>query len=104
MSYEDYLHVLLFLCVSDSDLIGRTRDLITLNVNQSQNSGDELTDLSYFTMDKTVTAVKTTCKAQLDMVVVPDNFMDLFLNGNETQQTIEKYDDGYVYYTMIRGY
>lgn len=103
MSYEDYLHVLLFLCVDDSDLVNRTSDLITLNVNQSQNSSDDLTSLT-FKMSNTVTAVKTTCKAQLDMVVVPDNFLSLFLSGNETQQNIEGYDDKYVYYTMIRGY
>ncbi len=42
ISYEDYLHVLLFLCISPSDLTSRTSDLITLNVNQSQKQRDTL--------------------------------------------------------------
>ena len=104
LSYEDYLHVLLFLCISPSDLTSRTSDLITLNVNQSQNSGDTLSAPLKFKMTETVTAVKTTCKAKLDLVVVPQHFMEMFLGGDETQQKIEKLDDDYVYYTMIRGY
>lgn len=104
MSYEDYLHVLLFLCENNSTLVSRTSDLITLNVNQSQNQSDTLSAPLNFEMANTVTAVKTTCKAKLDMVVVPPNFMDLFLGGGDTQKRIEAYDDDYVYYTMIRGY
>ena len=104
MSYEDYLHVLLFLFVSPSDLTSRTSDLITLNVNQSQNSGDKLSAPLAFKMTETVTAIKTSCKAKLDMVVVPPHFYDMFLGGNETQQRIEALDDDYINYTMIRGY
>lgn len=104
LSYEDYLHVLLFLCISPGDLTSRTSDLITLNVNQSQNSGKTLSAPLKFKMTETATAVKTTCKAKLDMVVVPQHFMDMFLGGDETQKMIEKLDDDYVYYTMIRGY
>lgn len=104
MSYEDYLHVLLFLCKSESTLVSRTSDLITLNVNKSQNEGDILSAPLDFKMSETATAVKTTCKAQLNMVVVPKHYLDMFLDGNETQKRIEEYDDNYVNYTMIRGY
>lgn len=104
LSYEDYLHVLLFLCISPGDLTSRTSDLITLNVNQSQNSSDTLHAPLKFKMTETVTAVKTTCRAKLDMVVVPQHFMDMFLGGDETQRKIEEMDDDYIYYTMIRGY
>lgn len=104
MSYEDYLHVLLFLCKDESTLVSRTSDLITLNVNQSKNKGDVLSAPLDFKMSDTMTAIKTTCKAKLDMVVAPENFMNMFLGGNDTQKRIEAYDDGYIYYTMIRGY
>lgn len=109
LSYEDYLHVLLFLFVGPSDLVGRTSNLVTLNVNQAKKEGEKNGDDALsapldFKMSKTVTAVKTTCKAKLDMVVVPQNFMELFLGGDETQKAIEGLDDEYVYYTMIRGY
>lgn len=104
MSYEDYLRVLLFVCKSSDTITSRTSDLITLNVNQSQNSGDTLSAPLAFKMSDAYTAVKTTCKAKLEMVVVPDYMMDLFLGGNDTQTQIQSYDDGYIGYTMIRGY
>ncbi len=104
MSYEDYLRVLLFVCKSSDTITSRTSDLITLNVNQSQNSGDTLSAPLDFKMSEAYTAVKTTCKAKLEMVVVPDYMLNMFLGGNETQTQIQAYDDGYIGYTMIRGY
>ncbi len=104
MSYEDYLRVLLFVCKSSSTITSRTSDLITLNVNQSQKKGETLSAPLNFKMSEAYTAVKTTCKAKLDMVVVPDYMLNMFLGGNETQTQIQAYDDGYIGYTMIRGY
>lgn len=104
MSYEDYLRVLLFVCKDSGTVVKRTSDLITLNVNQSQNTGDTLSAPLNFKMSEAYTAVKTTCKAKLDMVVVPEYMLNLFLNGNDTQTQIQAYDDGYIGYTMIRGY
>ncbi|MBO5143912.1 MAG: hypothetical protein J6C19_00050 [Lachnospiraceae bacterium] len=104
MSYEDYLRVLLFVCKDSGTIVSRTSDLITLNVNQSQNKEDVLSAPLAFHMSDTFTAVKTTCKAKLEMVVVPEYMLDLFLNGNDTQKQIQSYDDGYISYTMIRGY
>lgn len=104
MSYEDYLRVLLFVCKSSDTITSRTSDLITLNVNQSQNSADTLSAPLDFKMSEAYTAVKTTCKAKLEMVVVPDYMLDLFLGGSDTQTQIQSYDDGYIGYTMIRGY
>lgn len=107
LSYEDYLRILLFIMVDDENLIRRTQNLITLNVNQSQREekDSEMTKADIkFQMDAAYTAIKSTCKAKLEFVVVPDRMMNLFLNGNETQSQINAYDDGYAAYSVIRGY
>lgn len=103
LDYEDYLYVLLCLMLDGDTLMSRTANLITLNVNQAQNSGDTLTALK-FKMSKTVTAVKSTCKVKADFVVVPDNFMKMYLSGTKTQSLIEVLEDEYFGYSMIRGY
>ena len=102
-SYEDYLHVLLYFLVDDNTLLSRTANLITLNVNQAQNEGDTLTELD-FTMEDTVTAVKSTCKVKLDFVIVPDSIADLFYSGTDTGSVIESVEDRYYGYSVIRGY
>ena len=103
LSYEDYLYVLLCLLVDDNTLLSRTANLITLNVNQAQNEGDTLTELD-FTMEDTVTAVKSTCKVKLDFVIVPDSIADLFYSGTDTGSVIESVEDRYYGYSVIRGY
>lgn len=105
LSYENYLYILLCLFVDHNTLLQRTSDLITLNVNQAalEDSTSELNKLD-FKMENTVTAVKSTCKVKMDFVVIPDNFAELFLNGTETESKIEKLEDHYFGYTVIRGY
>ena len=103
LSYENYLYVLLCLLVDDNTLLSRTANLITLNVNQAQNEGDTLTELD-FTMEDTVTAVKSTCKVKLDFVIVPDSIADLFYSGTDTGSVIESVEDRYYGYSVIRGY
>ena len=103
LTYEDYVYVLLCLMLDGDTLMARTANLITLNVNQAQNSGDTLTELK-FKMSDTVTAIKSTCKVKMDFVVVPDNFMRMYLSGTSTESLVEVLEDEYFGYSVIRGY
>lgn len=104
LSYENYLYILLCF-VDHNTLLQRTSDLITLNVNQAvrQDKEAELTKLD-FKMEDTVTAVKSTCKIKMDFVIVPENIMELFLKGTETENKIEFLEGHYYGYSIIRGY
>ncbi len=102
LSYEDYLYVLICLFINDNTLLSRTSNLITLNVNQAQNSGDTLSSLK-FKMSDTVTAVKSTCKIKADFVIVPENIAKLFYDA-DTNAQIEALEDNYYGYSVIRGY
>lgn len=103
LSYEDYMYILMCLFVKNDDLLDRTSDLITLNVNQSQNEGDTLETLD-FKMSQTVTAVKSTCEVDLKFVIVPENYVNMFLSGSDAKAVIQKLDDGSYGYSVIRGY
>ena len=105
LSYEDYTYIMMCLFVNTNSLLDRTSNLITLNVNQSQNSDPNatLSNLT-FNMEKTVTAVKSTCEVKFDFVIVPDNFMNSFVPQGNTRDTMQKLEDGTYAYTMIRGY
>lgn len=104
LSYEDYLHIMLFFLRSDDTLLGRTSDLITLNVNQSQlSSGEELTSLD-FKMSETQTAVRSSCSAKLDMIMIPDSFLQMFSGGSGLEERVRAIDDNTIVYSVIRGY
>jgi len=104
LSYEDYLFIMLFFFTSESDILARTSNLITLNVNQSMlGDGEELKELK-FKMKDTVTAVKSTCEVNLDFVIVPENFINMFIAGSDTEAIIRKLDNGSYGYSVIRGY
>lgn len=103
LTYENYLFVLICLLVDDNTLLSRTSNLITLNVNQAQNSGDTLSTLS-FKMADTVTAVEATCKVKEDFVVLPKNILELYLKGTGTESLINVLEDHYFGYSIIRGY
>lgn len=103
LSYEDYLYLLMLLMVDTDTLTDRTANLITLNVNQSQNKGDTLTSLD-FKMSETVTAIESTCKVKMDFIVVPDNIANLFLSGTEAETRIKSLEDRFTGFTLIRGY
>ncbi len=104
LSYEDYMFVLLCFMVNKDDLAGRTSDLITLNVNQSLNETSEDLKTLSFKMANTVTAVKATCEIQLDFVVVPENFMKMYMSNTTTESIVQQLNDGGYQYTVIRGY
>lgn len=101
--YEDYLYVLLCLMLDSNTLMSRTANLITLNRNQALNTADTLSSLS-FKMSDTVTAIQSTCKVKSDFVVVPENFMEIYLSGTSTESLIETLEDSYLGYSIIRGY
>ena len=103
LSYEDYIYILMCLFISEDTLLDRTSNLITLNVNQSQNEGDTLTKLD-FKMSDTVTAVKSTCKINEKFLIVPENFINMYLTGTDTKAMIQRLDDGSYGYSVIRGY
>lgn len=103
LSYEDYLFVMMCLFVNEDDLLKRTSNLITLNVNKSQTTEDKLTSLD-FKMSETVTAIKSTCEVDLKFLIVPKNFVNMFLDGSDTQSIIQKLDDTTYGYSIIRGY
>lgn len=103
LSYEDYMYVLLCLFTDEDTLLDRTSNLITLNVNQSQNEEDELSFLK-FKMSDTVTAVKSTCKINEKFLIVPEQFVNMYLSGTETGAMIQKLDNGFYGYSVIRGY
>ena len=103
LSYEDYMYILMCLFISEDTLLDRTSNLITLNVNQSQNEGDIFTKLD-FKMSDTVTAVKSTCKINEKFLIVPENFINMYLTGTDTKAMIQRLDDGSYGYSVIRGY
>ena len=84
-------------------MLARTSNLITLNMNQAKNKGDTLSTLD-FKMQDTVTAVKSTCKVKADFVVLPDNFAEMFYSGTKTESQIERLENHYFGYSVIRGY
>ncbi len=102
MSYEDYMYVLLTLFVNQNDLLDRTSNLITLNVNQSQNDGGTLSALD-FKMSDTVTAIKSSCNVNLKFVIVPDNFLNMFITA-DSADIMQKVDNSAYKYSIIRGY
>ncbi len=104
LSYEDYLHIMLFFLKSDDTLLQRTSDLITLNVNQSQlSSGEQLTSLD-FKMSETQTAVRSSCSTKLDMIMIPDSFLQMFSGGSGLEERVRAIDDDTIVYSVIRGY
>lgn len=104
ISYEQYAFVLMCLLTSSSDLMQRTSDLITLNVNQAKaEKGAEITaDLS-FKMKDTVTAVKTTCKVKSEIAITPQKQREIFLE-DEGKGILDRVGKRYWGYSVVRGY
>ena len=103
LTYEDYMFVLLCIFTDSNTLTSRTANLITLNMNQAKHKGGEWSSLD-FKMQDTVTAVKATCKVKADFVVLPDNFAEMFYSGTSTESQIERLENHYFGYSVIRGY
>lgn len=103
LSYEDYVFILLCIFTDTNTLMSRTSNLVTLNMNQAKHKGGEWSSLD-FKMQDTVTAVKATCKVKADFVVLPDNFAEMFYSGTSTESQIERLENHYFGYSVIRGY
>lgn len=103
LSYEDYMYILLCIFVDTDTLLQRTSNLITLNVNQAEQKAEELMTLN-FKMNDTVTAVKSTCLIDLQFMIVPEGFINLFLSDRDATNVIQKLEDGKYAYSVIRGY
>ncbi len=104
ISYEQYIFILMMLLTSPDDLLQRTSDLITLNVNQAKApKGTEISSDLSFKMTGTVTAVNATCKVKADFVVIPDNFATMFM-GQESRDQMDVIENQYFGYSIIRGY
>ena len=103
LTYEDYMYVLMCLFVDSGTLLERTSNLITLNVNQAEQKADKLTTLN-FKMNSTVTAVKSTCTIDIDFVIVPEGFVNMFLPDSDATNVIQKLEDGTYGYSVIRSY
>jgi len=107
LGYEDYLYLLMYLTVSTDTLLDRTQTLISLNVNQGMRAPEdkekELSELK-FKMQDTVTAVESSCKVKMDFVVIPENFVELYLKGTYGEAVKTKLEGEYLGYSVIRGY
>ena len=97
------MFVLLCIFTDSNTLTSRTANLITLNMNQAKHKDGEWSSLD-FKMQDTVTAVKATCKVKADFVVLPDNFAEMFYSGTSTESQIERLENHYFGYSVIRGY
>jgi hypothetical protein len=105
LDYNQYLMIMLTFLTTSDQVIQRTSDLITLNVNTVKNSIGEdgtLTNLS-FKMDNAYTAVDATCAVHLDMVVMPDGFAKKTLNSG-TYNEVASFEKNTYKFTVSRGY
>mgnify|MGYP003297935094 CR=1 FL=1 len=92
----------MILFINTETLTDRTADLITLNVNHTQ--GEEALSNMAFKMSEAVTAIESTCKVKMDFIIVPDNFVNMFIGGTETEAKVKSLEDRYTGFTLIRGY
>jgi len=103
MNYEHFILIFMLLAGSNSTLMDRTADLITLNMNQAKTESGKTMSKLNFKMTNAVTAVKSTCKVKSDFVIVPDYMAERFLS-NETEATIQALENRTLGYSVIRGY
>jgi hypothetical protein len=105
LDYNQYLMIMLTFLTTSDQVIQRTSDLITLNVNTVKNGIGEdgtLTSLS-FKMDNAYTAVDATCYVHLDMVVMPDGFAKKTLKSG-TYNEVASFEKNTYKFTVSRGY
>jgi hypothetical protein len=104
LDYDQYMMVLLTFLTTSDQIIRRTSDLITLNVNTVKNNIGEgtLTSLD-FKMDNAYTAVNATCSVQMNMVVMPKGFAQKTIDSS-TYGEVETFDNNIYKFTVTRGY
>lgn len=106
LDYDQYLMLMTIFLTTSDQVIKRTSDLITLNINAVQSdsvkNGKELTGLS-FKMDHAYTAVDATCAVHLDFVVMPDGFAKQVVD-EDTYGEIKHFEKNTYQFTVTRGY
>ena len=97
--------VLIIFLTEDNQLIERTGNLITLNVNtvkQHLKKGENLSELE-FKLTDAYTAVNATCEVHLDFVVMPDGFAKKVAD-DDTYEEVKTFEKNRYKFTVTRGY
>ncbi|MGN0408053.1 MAG: DUF5702 domain-containing protein [Bacteroides sp.] len=105
LDYEQYLMVMLMFMTTSDELVQRTGNLITLNVNtvrQEKGKTGTLDKLEFKASDA-VTAVNATCAVHLDFVVMPQGFAKQTVSG-DTYAALEEFQKNTYRFTVTRGY
>ncbi len=105
LNYEQYLLVLIIFLTEDNQLLERTGNLITLNVNtvkQHLKKGENLSELE-FKLTDAYTAVNATCEVHLDFVVMPDGFAKKVAD-DDTYEEVKTFEKNRYKFTVTRGY
>lgn len=105
LDYEQYLLVLIIFLTEDNQLLERTGNLITLNVNTVKKhlkKGENLSELE-FKLTDAYTAVNATCEVHLDFVVMPDGFAKKVADG-DTYEEVKTFEKNRYKFTVTRGY
>lgn len=106
LSYEQYLMVMLLFMTTSEELVERTGNLITLNVNtvrQGIGKDGTLSNIDGFKADKAITAVNATCSVHLGFVVMPQGFAKQTLSS-DTYAEVEEFQKNSYKFTVTRGY
>lgn len=105
LNYEQYLAVMLMFMTTSDELVERTGNLITLNVNTvRRNTGKTGTlDKLEFRTSDAVTAVNATCAVHLDFVVMPQGFAKQTVS-EDTYAALEEFEKNTYRFTVTRGY
>lgn len=105
LNYEQYLLVLIIFLTEDNQLLERTGNLITLNVNTVKKhlkKGENLSELE-FKLTDAYTAVNATCEVHLDFVVMPDGFAKKVAD-DDTYEEVKTFEKNRYKFTVTRGY
>ena len=102
LDYDDYLRVLMFINSTES-ILGRTSDLITLNVNLAQHKGKANFTTLNFKMDQTITAIESICRVKMDFLIMPEKLAS-FIERADEGDILKTIDGSYYGYKVYRGY
>lgn len=105
LDYNQYLLVMITFLTTSDQVVKRTGDLITLNVNAVQQEVGEDGVLSklQFEMNKAYTAVEASCTAHIDFVVMPDSFAKKAVDDT-VYSSLTEYGKNKYKFTVARGY
>ena len=87
LNYKQYLEVMMLFFIKNTNVLERTANLITLNVNNIKykpGSGKELSELKY-KLQNAYTAVESYCTVSSNFVVMPKGFAQQVVPGNYGQ-------------------